>query len=253
MFELHKFVRTKLNVALVIVALCITCLQRAALADENKKAFIEANILSIFYHELGHAVIDLLQVPIYGQEEDAADNMSVLMIHQLFEEESAQSIAYDSAFGYINDSDSPEEVPYWDIHGPDEQRYYNHVCLFYGANPDQRAKLANDLGLPEERAATCVEEYEQADASWGLVFQELYDPSSPGTLKFVASSNVNDKLLNDLLSVEIEELNAYFYLPESVQVKVEACEEPNAFYDPNDVSITICTEFVEHLETLYEQ
>ena len=31
-----------------------------------KDAFLEANILSIFYHELGHAVIDLMQVPIFG-------------------------------------------------------------------------------------------------------------------------------------------------------------------------------------------
>jgi hypothetical protein len=235
------------------VAICVASPQRTALADENKTAFVEANILSIFYHELGHAVIDLLQVPIYGQEEDAADNMSVLMIHQLFEEESAQSIAYDSAFGYINDPDGTEAVAYWDIHGPDEQRYYNHVCLFYGANPEEREVLANDLGLPDERAETCVEEYEQADASWGLVFQELSDPSSPGALEFTASNNPDDKLLNDLLSAEIEDLNAYYYLPESVNVTVEACDEPNAFYDPNNVSITVCSEFVAHLEMLYEQ
>jgi hypothetical protein len=251
-FKPLKKIRTPLNVTLVVVVLGMSFLQRTTVADENKTAFVEANILSIFYHELGHAVIDLLQVPIYGQEEDAADNMSVLMIHQLFEEESAQSIAYDSAFGYINDPNGTEAVAYWDIHGPDEQRYYNHVCLFYGANPDERELLANDLGLPAERAETCVEEYEQADASWGLVFQELSDPSSPGSLEFVASSNPDDKLLNDLLSAEIEDLNAYYYLPESVQVTVEACDEPNAFYDPNNVSITVCSEFVEHLETLYE-
>jgi len=113
--------------------------------------------------------------------------------------------------------------------------------------------LANDLGLPDERAETCVEEYEQADASWGLVFQELSDPSSPGALEFTASSNPDDKLLNDLLSAEIEDLNAYYYLPESVKVTVEACDEPNAFYDPNNVSITVCSEFVAHLEMLYEQ
>jgi len=236
-----------------MVALCVACIQRTSLADENKIAFVEANILSIFYHELGHAVIDLLQVPIYGQEEDAADVMAVLMIHQLFEEASAQSIAYDSAFGFINDPDGTEAVPYWDLHGPDEQRYYNHVCIFYGANPDERQGLANDLSLPEERAETCVEEYEQADSSWGLVFQELSDPSSPGALEFIESSAGHDKLLNDLLSVEIDELNAEFYLPESVQVKVESCDEANAFYDPNNVSITICSEFVPHLEQLYEQ
>ena len=138
-----------------------------ARASEEKAAFIEANILSIFYHELGHAVIDLMDVPIFGQEEDAADVMAVLLIDWLYEEETAQAIAYDSAFGYINDPEQTEEVPYWDLHGPDEQRFYNHVCLFYGANPEDREELAADLGLPDERAETCPEEYDHGPRQAG--------------------------------------------------------------------------------------
>ncbi|RLJ51591.1 putative metallopeptidase DUF4344 [Litoreibacter meonggei] len=141
------------------------CLPQPALADQT--AFVEANLLSIFYHEMGHAVIDLMEVPIYGQEEDAADTMAVLLIDALYEEDAAQAIAYDSAFGYINDPDGIEDVPYWDLHGPDEQRYYNHVCLFYGADIHAREELADDLGLPPERAESCEDEYEQAIASWG--------------------------------------------------------------------------------------
>ena len=63
-------------------------------------AFVEANILGIFYHELGHAVIDLEGVPIFGQEEDAADVFSIYLIHSLFEEEAAQSLAHDASFGF---------------------------------------------------------------------------------------------------------------------------------------------------------
>ena len=53
-----------------------------------------------FYHELGHAVIDTMQVPIFGQEEDAADVFSILLIDEIFEPESANIIAYDAAFGF---------------------------------------------------------------------------------------------------------------------------------------------------------
>ena len=57
----------------------------------------------------------------------------------------------------------------WDVHGPDEQRYHNLVSIFYGANPDLREELAQELRLSEERAISCAEEYELVIDSWGGV------------------------------------------------------------------------------------
>lgn len=34
-----------------------------AIADDAREAFVEANLLGVFYHELGHALIDILQLP----------------------------------------------------------------------------------------------------------------------------------------------------------------------------------------------
>ena len=44
----------------------------AAQAQTSEDDFVEANILSVFYHELGHALIDIMALPVFGQEEDAA-------------------------------------------------------------------------------------------------------------------------------------------------------------------------------------
>lgn len=222
-----------------------------ALADEEVDAFVDANIQGIFYHELGHAVIHLLGVPIFGQEEDAADMMSVLLIHELFEEETAQALAYDSAFGYINDPKQTEEVAYWDVHGPDEQRLYNHVCIFYGANPDDRVELADDLGLPEHRAETCEEEYELAIDSWGPVFDDLSSSEADGVLRFEPTDDATFARVEALLQTEVDAINQDFSLPEDINVRFEGCGEANAFYDLEDLSITICTEFVAHLEDVY--
>jgi hypothetical protein len=41
-----------------------------------------------------------MSVPIFGQEEDAADVVSILMIDQVYDEEPAQDIAYDAALGF---------------------------------------------------------------------------------------------------------------------------------------------------------
>ena len=117
----------------------------------EEEGFVASNLISVFYHKLGHAVIDTMQVPIFGQEEDAADVFSILLIDEIFELESANIIAHDAAFGFHAEAQE-NTLAFWDVHGPDEQRYYNLVCIFYGANPDLREELAQELGLPEERA-----------------------------------------------------------------------------------------------------
>ena len=59
----------------------------AALAEAAEDDFIHANIVSVFYHELGHAIVDVMRLPIFGQEEDAADVLSILLIDEYFEED----------------------------------------------------------------------------------------------------------------------------------------------------------------------
>jgi len=67
-------------------ALGLALLPAPALAD-----FTDNNLLAIFYHELGHAVIHQMGVPIFGQEEDAADALSILLIDALYEAEDAET------------------------------------------------------------------------------------------------------------------------------------------------------------------
>lgn len=236
----------------LIAALSLLSLPLRAQDMTARDAFVDANIRAIFYHELGHAVIDLMELPIFGQEEDAADVMSVLLIDWLYDEDTAQSIAYDSAFGFISDPEGKEEVAYWDLHGPDEQRYYNHICLFYGANPDERDDLATELGLPEERAQYCPDEYDQAADSWGAVFDRMEKQDSGAPIVFVAGEGPEAKVANRILEDEVSGMNEGLKLPQKLTVKVESCDEPNAFYDPKDVSVILCTEFVGHLNELYD-
>ena len=236
------------------IAGLLLAFQAHAQEIDEKQDFIEANILAIFYHELGHAVIDIMQVPIFGQEEDAADVLSVLMIDWLYDEDIAQTIAANSAFGFINDPDREQEVAYWDLHGPDEQRFFNHVCLFYGANPDEREELASDLGLPDYRAETCPDEYDQAADSWGAILDEVDGQKNSVTMVFTPGGTGDDaQFANELLASEVEQMNSDLRLPKEVLVTVEACGEANAFYDPEAVSIIFCSEFVEHLGELYEE
>ena len=231
------------------IALTAMMLATAATAQNTaEEAYVEANLLSIFYHELGHALVDVMALPVFGQEEDAADTASILLIDALFDEDAAQGIARDAAFGFLDEADAADAEPvWWDGHGPDEQRYYNLVCLFYGADPETRDALADELQLPEDRAASCEEEFDLANDSWGPVFDELVERGPGDTLMFQSDTA---SLTTDLIGDEVAALNAELSLPTPVTVRVAPCEEANAFYDPEVREITICTELEPHLRQI---
>lgn len=226
-------------------------------ADEAaiKQDFVDANIIGIFYHEFGHAVIDLLQLPIYGQEEDAADNFSTFMIDALFDNPSATAVASNAAEGFwleaLTGNMDYDEVAWWDVHGPTLQRYYNHVCLFYGADPDLRDDFAQNAGLPEERAESCPMEYEEANFAWGTVLDSMATPDKyMGDIVLRSDGSEETSFIMEVLTPEIEILNQNFSTPVELVVKIESCGEANAYYDPEDKSITFCSEFVPHLFAL---
>jgi hypothetical protein len=162
-------------------------------------------------------------------------------------------IAHASAFGDVDDPESEEEVAYSALHGPSELRFYNHVCLFYGADPGLRDELARALGLPDERAETCVEEYDLAARSWGAVFDRMDRLEDGVPIAFEPGPGRRSVLLNDLLAPEVTALNDGLTLPRRLLVEVADCDEANAFYDPETVTVTICTEFVPHLDALFDR
>ncbi len=220
-------------------------------SDNDIEAFVEANILGIFFHELGHALIDIEGIPIFGQEEDAADALSIFLIDAFYEEEAAQDLAYDAALGFWAEAEARDQngdgIAWWDNHGPDEQRFYNTICIFYGADPERREQFARDLNLPEERAESCVEEFDQINKSWGELIEDLTKRQSGSKLTLRASES---SLSAETLQPEIDALNQEMSLSTALTVNVAPCGEANAFYDPEERAITMCLEFEDHLRAL---
>lgn len=220
--------------------------------DTAAAAFVDSNIRATFYHELGHALIDVLQLPVLGREEDAADTLSSLLIDAIWDEDAATAIIYDTANAYLlfDAETNREDMSYADTHGLDLQRYYNLVCLFYGANPDVRDDIATELELPQDRAEGCAEEFDLAFASWGSLLEGLEPTKETKGLRLVRA-DPNDPVAT-ILAEEITDLNKTYGLPTEITVAVAPCGEANAFYDPQDKSITICTEYAPDLARLWE-
>lgn len=118
--------------------------------------------LEVFLHEVGHAVFDYLSVPILGREEDAADQFAAYVLLQ-FAESDARRLIYEVAYSYKIDASKPStrKNPFADEHGLPAQRFYNVLCMAYGADPKLFADLVDKGYLPRERAERCVDEYEQ--------------------------------------------------------------------------------------------
>lgn len=240
-----------------IVATLVACLlisPFSASADEEIEAFVEANILAIFYHELGHALIDIEGVPIFGQEEDAADVFSIFLVDELYEDDSAEAIAYDTAWGFLGEAilrdEFGEDVDWWDTHGPDEQRYFNTICIFFGADPDGRAELAEELALPEDRAESCPDEYDQAADAWGAILDEIWTDAGDVSITFDFDPGAKDSLTYAVVSAEVAHLSEELSVSEPLTVVVKACGEANAWYDPSELEIVMCTDFEAHLRDM---
>jgi hypothetical protein len=116
----------------------------------------------VFLHEVGHAVFDYLSVPVLGREEDAADQFAAYVLLQ-FAESDARRLIYGVAYSYNIDASQPstKKHPYADEHGLPAQRFYNVLCMAYGADSKLFADLVDKKYLPSERAEGCADEYDQ--------------------------------------------------------------------------------------------
>ena len=121
----------------------------------------------IFLHELGHALIDAYDLPVPGDEEDAADRLSsYINLEELGESGSRAAIAAADAFNFQSQSSASKELPFYDEHSLDQQRFYNILCSLYGSNPNKYGVLVERKLLPEQRAVRCPGEYQQIVKSW---------------------------------------------------------------------------------------
>ncbi len=135
--------------------------------QEEAAAKAVAALVFAFYHELGHALIDIYNLPATGREEDAVDQLATVMLLETWEGEDSELAILSSAEWFDLDAIEREEEPDMaDEHALEEQRYYNLVCWIYGSDPEYFSDVAEDWGLPEDRAERCESEYHRMSNAW---------------------------------------------------------------------------------------
>lgn len=153
---------------------------KAAYDDkETAAAAVTDSVVFIFHHELGHALVDLLELPITGKEEDAVDDLATLVLLHDWEGGDDSALSAAEAFYMIGEGeeeegdDDIEKLPYYGQHSLGKQRYYQIACTVYGSDPEAHADLVGEV-LPKERAAQCQGEYLQKAKSWNVLLDDFY-------------------------------------------------------------------------------
>ena len=121
-------------------------------------------LLDVFLHEAAHATFGSLRIPLFGREEDAADQFSTYIMLR-FDKEEARRLILGSAYQYKGDLASPtltvKQQNFADEHGTPAQRFFNLLCTAYGSDPKLFADVVEKGFLPEDRAVGCEREYVQ--------------------------------------------------------------------------------------------
>jgi Putative metallopeptidase len=123
---------------------------------------IAGPVAEAFLHETGHALFHLLDLPIFGREEDAADQFAAFVMLQLPQED-ARKLLGGVAFMLRREVETRkvDSDAFSDVRGLPAQRFFNLVCMAYGSDPKYFADMVEKGYLPKGRAEDCQGEYEQ--------------------------------------------------------------------------------------------
>ena len=139
----------------------------------TRQEAIVGGFVGVTLHEAGHAVNDLLDLPVLGREEDAADQIAGFIMLQ-FGKDVARTAIKGTAYSWLTFARQSRPV-YWDTHSTPAQRFYNFLCIGYGGEPQAFKDLA-DKWLGKARAETCAHEYKQVRNAFNKTVMPHVDP-----------------------------------------------------------------------------
>ena len=147
--------------------------------SDTKQTVIVGTFTEVVLHELVYAIFDVLQVPVWGREDDAADRLAAYVTMQ-FPENVARTTIVGSAEFFLVSRKTWTGVAFANTRSPDAQRFYNFLCIAYGGDSLDfggwtEAKNGQDPLLPDFRAKQCAREYAQVRDAFSLRIMPYVD------------------------------------------------------------------------------
>jgi hypothetical protein len=225
--------------------------------------FVAGNMLFVLLHEMAHAAVSEMGIPVLGKDEDAADSFAATRLIKLGSGFSDQ-VVVDSAKGWFmsdrRDKKEGDAVPYYDAHGFNLQRAYQFVCFLVGSNEDKFKNLANETKLPKDRQESCKGDYSKALNAWDSVLKpHLRAPDQPKAKIDVTYGDGKGKLETvsqvarsiQLLEPVAELVAGQFVWPAPFALEMQSCGFINAAWVASTHKLTLCYELAADFAELY--
>jgi hypothetical protein len=127
----------------------------------------------ILGHELGHALIHQLTLPMSGMEEDSADGFATFFT--IIDKETGPNAALGAAVLFDAFAAKKSNVTMEDFssdHPVVQQRIFNFLCAVVGSDPQKlENSLVTDGYVPKGRAGLCRKEWTQLNYGWWKVLE----------------------------------------------------------------------------------
>ena len=135
---------------------------------EQREA-VDGAVNFILMHEVGHAFVDLYDLPITGREEDAVDQLATMVL--VDGGDKGAMAALNGVMALQPAENEFDQTDFADEHSLGPVRMFNVMCWIFGSNPDKYGGLVEGGMLPPDRAVGCPSEYEQLSKSWQQLLQ----------------------------------------------------------------------------------
>lgn len=231
--------------------------------QEAATQFVMGNVRHTMLHEIGHLLVDQLELPVLGREEDAVDTMATLMMLDTGMQDDVIGLQ-DTIDGWLySEVNRPSRgyvnSDFYGAHSLDIQRSFAIACLMVGSDFDLHTSYATRVSLPMDRQYSCAEDYRIAEMGWRDVLEPHRREGTIGaTINVQYRSSRGEFPEVEALLRQERVLEQYadwvaksFILPNPVRMTAENCGEINAFYDLETREVILCYEWVDFFYDLY--
>lgn len=288
-----SFNTTRLTLTLTFLLVSLSSVISSASASQDnvsfnparafqKEFYVQSNLEFTLLHELAHAVIELNDIPVLGGQEQAADQIALMLLimadntnkKDINPDVLNKLLAISGEWMLEWQEEKRHSKPvYWDTHPLAIQRFYEVTCLVYGSNPDQLESLRREKILPVERAWDCDIEFEKTrealawlvkkvsdfefNESWDLVKMRDNKDQLPGRIKVVwiePSTQEQKQIYAQLKSFNhladvLKRINNLLNLKTDITVYMEPfCRAPDAWWDGTKNNMTVCYDLIKEFE-----
>lgn len=126
---------------------------------------VDGAVNFIMYHEVGHALVDVMDLPVTGREEDAVDQLATYIL--VGSGEKGAQAAFNGVLAVQPGENAVyDNSDFADEHSLGPQRLFNIACWVYGSDPQKYSRIVTGGMLPRERAARCPGEYQRMSKAW---------------------------------------------------------------------------------------